>query len=64
MLVHVLQLFKGITAEANSLLHDLQESLHSQEHKLTAYARQQREVGISFLTGNCFDVSVFLLLCS
>lgn len=47
MLVHVLQLFKGITAEANTLLHDLQDSLHSQESKLTAYAQQQREVGIA-----------------
>ncbi|KAL8490056.1 hypothetical protein ACS0TY_025328 [Phlomoides rotata] len=43
MLVHVFQLFKGITFEANSLLNDLQESLHSQESKLTAYAQQQRE---------------------
>ncbi|KAL8496794.1 hypothetical protein ACS0TY_020464 [Phlomoides rotata] len=37
------ELFKGITSEANSLLNDLQESLHSQENKLTAYAQQQRE---------------------
>ncbi|KAK6142088.1 hypothetical protein DH2020_012190 [Rehmannia glutinosa] len=37
------ELFKGITSEANTLLHDLQGSLHSQENKLTAYARQQRE---------------------
>ncbi|KAK6142214.1 hypothetical protein DH2020_000011 [Rehmannia glutinosa] len=37
------ELFKGITSEANTLLHDLQDSLYSQENKLTAYARQQRE---------------------
>ncbi|KAK6142057.1 hypothetical protein DH2020_013886 [Rehmannia glutinosa] len=37
------ELFKGITSEANTLLRDLQDSLHSQENKLTAYARQQRE---------------------
>ncbi|KAL8514604.1 hypothetical protein ACS0TY_013627 [Phlomoides rotata] len=37
------ELFKGITSEANSLLNDLQENLHSQENKLTAYAQQQHE---------------------
>ncbi|XP_057781687.1 kinesin-like protein KIN-5D [Salvia miltiorrhiza] len=37
------ELFKGITSEADALLHDLQDSLHSQEKKLTAYAEQQRE---------------------
>ncbi|PSR90014.1 Kinesin-like protein [Actinidia chinensis var. chinensis] len=36
-------LFKGITLEADSLLDDLQSSLHSQEDKLTAYAQKQRE---------------------
>lgn len=44
LLAHVMQLFKGITSEADALLHDLQDSLHSQEKKLTAYAEQQREV--------------------
>ena len=39
-----MQLFKGITSEADALLHDLQDSLQSQEKKLTAYAEQQREV--------------------
>ncbi|KAL0292088.1 UNVERIFIED_CONTAM: Kinesin-like protein KIN-5D [Sesamum calycinum] len=33
----------GITSEANTLLHDLQDSLHCHENKLTAYAQQQRE---------------------
>ncbi|KAL2239781.1 kinesin-like protein KIN-5D [Sesamum indicum] len=37
------ELFGGITSEAETLLHDLQESLHSQEEKLSAYAQQQRE---------------------
>lgn len=37
------ELFKGITSEADTLLHDLQDSLHSQEKKLTSYAQQQRE---------------------
>lgn len=41
----MVQLFKGITSEADALLHDLQDSLHSQERKLTTYADQQREVG-------------------
>ncbi|KAH6821999.1 P-loop containing nucleoside triphosphate hydrolases superfamily protein [Perilla frutescens var. hirtella] len=37
------ELFKGIATEANKTLHDLQESLNSQETKLAAYAQQQRE---------------------
>ncbi|KZV56867.1 125 kDa kinesin-related protein, partial [Dorcoceras hygrometricum] len=37
------ELFKGIASEADTLLNDLQNSLHSQENKLTAYAQQQRE---------------------
>ncbi|XP_022847001.1 kinesin-like protein KIN-5D [Olea europaea var. sylvestris] len=37
------ELFKGIASEADTLLHDLQNSLHSQKNKLTAYAQQQRE---------------------
>ncbi|KAG4384698.1 hypothetical protein GLYMA_13G330600v4 [Glycine max] len=36
-------LFKGIALEADSLLNDLQSSLHKQEANLTAYAHQQRE---------------------
>ncbi|KAK2643206.1 hypothetical protein Ddye_024969 [Dipteronia dyeriana] len=36
-------LFKGIASEADSLLNDLQSSLHSQEEKLTTFAQQQRE---------------------
>ncbi|GMP89151.1 hypothetical protein CsSME_00040843 [Camellia sinensis var. sinensis] len=36
-------LFKGIASEADILLNDLQNSLHSQEDKLTAYGQQQRE---------------------
>ncbi|KAL3850731.1 hypothetical protein ACJIZ3_012613 [Penstemon smallii] len=40
------ELFKGITSEADTLLHDLQDSLHSQENKLTAYALQQREAHV------------------
>ncbi|CAL0324230.1 unnamed protein product [Lupinus luteus] len=34
--------FKGIALEADSLLNDLQSSLHNQEANLTAYAHQQR----------------------
>lgn len=41
----MVQLFKGITSEADALLNDLQDSLNSQERKLTTYAEQQREVG-------------------
>ncbi|EEF29570.1 kinesin-like protein KIN-5D [Ricinus communis] len=41
---HALEgLFQGIASEADALLNDLQGSLHMQEEKLTAYARQQRE---------------------
>ncbi|CAI8592385.1 unnamed protein product [Vicia faba] len=36
-------LFKGIALEADSLLNDLQNSLHKQEANLTSYAHQQRE---------------------
>lgn len=42
----LLQLFREIASEANKLLNDLQSSLYSQKDKLTAYAHQQREVGI------------------
>ncbi|KAG8371393.1 hypothetical protein BUALT_Bualt13G0083100 [Buddleja alternifolia] len=37
------ELFKGITSEADTLLLDLQNSLHSQKNKLTAYAQKQNE---------------------
>ncbi|KAL2239500.1 UNVERIFIED_CONTAM: Kinesin-like protein KIN-5D [Sesamum indicum] len=47
------ELFEGITSEANTLLHDLQDSLHSHENKLTAYAQQQREV--QFAVGELRD---------
>lgn len=40
----MIQLFKGIASEADALLNDLQNSLHTQEEKLSAYAQQQREV--------------------
>lgn len=43
---YVLQLFKGIALEADSLLNDLQNSLHKQEANVTAFAHQQREVCI------------------
>lgn len=36
-------LFKGIALEADSLLNDLQNSLHKQEANVTAFAHQQRE---------------------
>ncbi|KAH6765604.1 P-loop containing nucleoside triphosphate hydrolases superfamily protein [Perilla frutescens var. hirtella] len=58
------EFFKGITSEADTLLHDLQDSLHSQEKKLTAYAQQQREAhsravettrSISQITVNFFE---------
>ncbi|XP_061361837.1 kinesin-like protein KIN-5D [Gastrolobium bilobum] len=56
--------FKGIALEAESLLNDLQSSLHKQEAKLTAYARQQREAharavettrAVSKITVNFFE---------
>ncbi|XP_073311252.1 kinesin-like protein KIN-5D [Primulina huaijiensis] len=37
------ELFKGIASEADTLLNDLQNSLHSQENKLTVYVQQQHE---------------------
>ncbi|CAI9759181.1 unnamed protein product [Fraxinus pennsylvanica] len=37
------ELFRGIASDADTLLHDLQNSLHYQENKLTAYALRQRE---------------------
>lgn len=40
----MVQLFKGIASKADTLINELQSSLHSQEEKLTAYAQQQREV--------------------
>ncbi|KAK2370912.1 kinesin protein KIN-5D [Trifolium repens] len=39
-------LFKGIALEADSVLNDLQNSLHKQEANLTAYAHQQREAHV------------------
>ncbi|XP_051131910.1 kinesin-like protein KIN-5D [Andrographis paniculata] len=58
------ELFKGITSEADTLLSDLQDSLHSQEKKLTAHAQRQREAhsravestrSISKITVNFFN---------
>ncbi|BAT89646.1 hypothetical protein VIGAN_06065400 [Vigna angularis var. angularis] len=37
------KLFKGIALEADSLLNDLQSSLHKQVANLTTYAHQQQE---------------------
>ncbi|XP_015935673.1 kinesin-like protein KIN-5D [Arachis duranensis] len=57
-------LFKGIALEADSLLNDLQSSLHKQEANLTAYANQQREAharavetnrAVSKITVNFFE---------
>ncbi|MBA0850506.1 hypothetical protein Goshw_000404 [Gossypium schwendimanii] len=57
-------LYKGITAEAEALLNDLQSSLYKQEEKLTAFAQQQREAhsravdnarSISKITVNFFE---------
>ena len=45
-LIHIMQLFKGIASEADTLLNDLQSSLYNQEDKLASYAQQQREVSI------------------
>lgn len=58
MSAHVMQLFKEIGSEAAVLLHDLQNSLHSQKTKLTAYAQQQREVSFCLTwKENCFKTS-------
>lgn len=54
-----LQLFKEIATEADSTLRDLQESLHSQETKLTVYAQQQRDVSISNSAWILFRFSLF-----
>ncbi|CAL0321913.1 unnamed protein product [Lupinus luteus] len=57
-------LFKSIALEADSLLSDLQSSLHNQEANLTAYAHQQREAhtravettrAVSKITVNFFE---------
>ncbi|XP_015952328.1 kinesin-like protein KIN-5D [Arachis duranensis] len=57
-------LFKGIALEADSLLNDLQSSLHKQEAKLTSYAHQQRQAharsvettrAVSKITVNFFE---------
>lgn len=42
----LMQLFKEIASEADTLVNDLQKSLHNQEEKLIAFAQQQREVSI------------------
>lgn len=57
-------LFKGIALEADSLLNDLQNSLHKQEANVTAFAHQQREAharavettrSVSKITMNFFE---------
>ncbi|KAK4375149.1 hypothetical protein RND71_005826 [Anisodus tanguticus] len=57
------ELFEEIAFETNTLVNDLQESLHSQEEKLIAFAAQQREAhgrtittsrSFSQITGNFF----------
>ncbi|OIT02314.1 PREDICTED: kinesin-like protein KIN-5D [Nicotiana attenuata] len=57
------ELFEEIGFEANTLVNDLQKSLHSQEEKLIAFAAQQREAhcrtittsrSFSEVTGNFF----------
>ncbi|KAI3514212.1 hypothetical protein L1887_12531 [Cichorium endivia] len=56
-------LFKGISSEAEDLLNDLENILHSQENKLATYAQQQQEAhcravetsrAISGITANFF----------
>ncbi|KAI3782388.1 hypothetical protein L2E82_12433 [Cichorium intybus] len=56
-------LFKGIASEAEDLLNDLENILHSQENKLATYAQQQQEAhcravetsrAISGITANFF----------
>lgn len=44
-----IQLFLRIASEADKLLSDLQSSLHKQEERLTAYARQQHEVSLGLI---------------
>ncbi|CAN4100917.1 unnamed protein product [Withania somnifera] len=57
------ELFEEIAFKANTLVNDLQRSLHSQEEKLIAFAEQQREAhcktiktsrSFSQITGNFF----------
>ncbi|KAK6788099.1 hypothetical protein RDI58_016624 [Solanum bulbocastanum] len=57
------EFFEEIALEANTLVNDLQKSLHSQEEKLIAFAAQQREAhcrtittsrSFSQITGNFF----------
>lgn len=42
--IRMTQLFKGIASEADALLSDLENSLHKQDEKLSAFSQQQREV--------------------
>nr|GMD12475.1 kinesin-like protein KIN-5D [Ipomoea batatas] len=44
------ELFKGIASKADTLINELQSSLHSQEEKLIAYAQQQREAHCRTIT--------------
>lgn len=53
-LTYEMQHFKAIASEADTLLNDLQNSLYSQEDKMTAYAHQQREVSCGFSSLHLF----------
>ncbi|CAH9072504.1 unnamed protein product [Cuscuta epithymum] len=44
------ELFKGIASKADTLINDLQSSLHSQQEKLIAYAQLQREAHCRTIT--------------
>ncbi|VFQ91454.1 unnamed protein product [Cuscuta campestris] len=44
------EFFKGIASKADTLINELQNSLHGQEEKLIAYAQQQREAHCRTIT--------------
>ncbi|GAA0173613.1 microtubule binding motor protein [Lithospermum erythrorhizon] len=46
------ELFKHIASEADTLLNDLQNSLHGQEEKLTDFAKQQQEAHLRAITAS------------
>lgn len=54
----MLQLFKGIALEADSILNDLQRSLLKQETKLTAYAQQQAQVRDFWFVGRTSELEM------
>lgn len=58
--MRMVQFFKGIASEADTLLNDLHDSLLKQEEMLISYAQQQREV-FTLLLRLQFSISLNIL---